>query len=251
MRIPMIAGNWKMNTTVSEAIALVNEMRQPLDEIDGVDKVVCPPFVSLAAVYGAVKGSSVRLGAQNLYFKEKGAYTGEISPLMLADLCEIVIIGHSERRQFFDDTDEVVNNKIKAALKVGLKPILCVGEKLEDNEAGKTEEVVTGQLGSSLAGIDYSTSLIVAYEPIWAIGTGKAATSQQANDIIGLIRRNISQLYGGEAAGELRILYGGSVNGANATELMQQPEIDGALVGGASLKAEEFLSIVRQTSTIR
>ena len=247
----MIAGNWKMNTTVSEAIALVNEMRQPLDEIDGVDKVVCPPFVSLAAVYGAVKGSSVRLGAQNLYFKEKGAYTGEISPLMLADLCEIVIIGHSERRQFFDDTDEVVNNKIKAALKVGLKPILCVGEKLEDNEAGKTEEVVTGQLGSSLAGIDYSTSLIVAYEPIWAIGTGKAATSQQANDIIGLIRRNISQLYGGEAAGELRILYGGSVNGANATELMQQPEIDGALVGGASLKAEEFLSIVRQTSTIR
>ncbi|MDP6501150.1 MAG: triose-phosphate isomerase, partial [Dehalococcoidales bacterium] len=187
MRIPMIAGNWKMNTTVSEAIALVNEMRQPLDEIDGVDKVVCPPFVSLAAVYGAVKGSSVRLGAQNLYFKEKGAYTGEISPLMLADLCEIVIIGHSERRQFFDDTDEVVNNKIKAALKVGLKPILCVGEKLEDNEAGKTEEVVTGQLGSSLAGIDYSTSLIVAYEPIWAIGTGKAATSQQANDIIGLI----------------------------------------------------------------
>ncbi|MDP6127513.1 MAG: triose-phosphate isomerase [Dehalococcoidales bacterium] len=251
MRIPMIAGNWKMNTTVSEAIALVNEMRQPLDEIDGVDKVVCPPFVSLAAVYGAVKGSSVRLGAQNLYFKEKGAYTGEISPLMLADLCEIVIIGHSERRQFFDDTDEVVNNKIKAALKVGLKPILCVGEKLEDNEAGKTEEVVTGQLGSSLAGIDYSTSLIVAYEPIWAIGTGKAATSQQANDIIGLIRRNISQLYGGEAAGELRILYGGSVNGANATELMQQPEIDGALVGGASLKAEEFLSIVRQTSAIR
>ena len=251
MRIPMIAGNWKMNTTVSEAIALVNEMRQPLDEIDGVDKVVCPPFVSLAAVYGAVKGSSVRLGAQNLYFKEKGAYTGEISPLMLADLCEIVIIGHSERRQFFDDTDEVVNNKIKAALKVGLKPILCVGEKLEDNEAGKTEEVVTEQLGSSLAGIDYSTSLIVAYEPIWAIGTGKAATSQQANDIIGLIRRNISQLYGGEAAGELRILYGGSVNGANATELMQQPEIDGALVGGASLKAEEFLSIVRQTSTIR
>jgi triosephosphate isomerase len=247
----MIAGNWKMNTTVSEAIALVNEMRQPLDEIDGVDKVVCPPFVSLAAVYGAVKGSSVRLGAQNLYFKEKGAYTGEISPLMLADLCEIVIIGHSERRQFFDDTDEVVNNKIKAALKVGLKPILCVGEKLEDNEAGKTEEVVTGQLGSSLAGIDYSTSLIVAYEPIWAIGTGKAATSQQANDIIGLIRRNISQLYGGEAAGELRILYGGSVNGANATELMQQPEIDGALVGGASLKAEEFLSIVRQTSAIR
>jgi triosephosphate isomerase len=246
----MIAGNWKMNTTVSEAIALVNEMRQPLDEIDGVE-VVCPPFVSLAAVYGAVKGSSVRLGAQNLYFKEKGAYTGEISPLMLADLCEIVIIGHSERRQFFDDTDEVVNNKIKAALKVGLKPILCVGEKLEDNEAGKTEEVVTEQLGSSLAGIDYSTSLIVAYEPIWAIGTGKAATSQQANDIIGLIRRNISQLYGGEAAGELRILYGGSVNGANATELMQQPEIDGALVGGASLKAEEFLSIVRQTSTIR
>ncbi|MBA7618904.1 Triosephosphate isomerase [subsurface metagenome] len=251
MRVPMIAGNWKMNTTVSEAVALVEEMRQGLDEVDNVEKVVCPPFVSLSAIKDLIKGTSIKLGAQNLYFEEKGAYTGEISPLMLAELCEFVIIGHSERRQYFNDTNEVVNKKIKAALKAGLSPVLCIGEKLEENEAERTEEVVTGQLKSSLAGIDYTTSLIIAYEPIWAIGTGKAATSQQANETIGLIRRNISELYGKEAAGDLRILYGGSVNAANATELMQQPEIDGALVGGASLKADDFLSIVRQTSEIR
>ncbi|MFC1988239.1 triose-phosphate isomerase [Chloroflexota bacterium] len=250
MRVPLIAGNWKMNTTVSEAVALVSEMCQGLNEVANVDKLVCPPFTSLYAIRDLIIGTSIKLGAQNLYFEEKGAYTGEISPLMLAELCEFVIIGHSERRQYFNDTGEVVNKKIKAALKVGLKAILCVGEKLEENEAGRTEEVVTGQLKSSLAGIDYTPSLIIAYEPIWAIGTGKAATSQQANDIIGLIRRNISGLYSKEAAGEIRILYGGSVNAANATELMQQPEIDGALVGGASLKAEDFLSIVRQTSAI-
>ncbi|MFC1991865.1 triose-phosphate isomerase [Chloroflexota bacterium] len=251
MRVPMIAGNWKMNTTVSEAVALVNEMSQGLEEVSNVDKLICPPFVSLSAIRDLIKGTSIKLGAQNLYFEEKGAYTGEVSPLMLAELCEFVIIGHSERRQYFNDTGEVVNKKIKAALKAYLKPILCVGEKLEENEAGKTEEVVTGQLKSSLAGIDYTASLIIAYEPIWAIGTGKAATSQQANDTIGLIRRNISELYSKEAAGDLRILYGGSVNAANATELMQQPEIDGALVGGASLKADDFISIVSQTSAIQ
>ena len=250
MRLPILAGNWKMNTTVSEAVALVKEMRVGLNEIQNVEKVVCPPFVSLSAVRDLLKGTSIKLGAQNLYYEYKGAYTGEISPLMLAELCEYVILGHSERRQYFNETNEIVNKKIKAALKAGLKPILCVGEKLEENEAGQTEVVVSGQLGGSLAGVDYNAGLVVAYEPVWAIGTGRAATSQQANDTIGLIRRTLSGMYGKEAAQNVRILYGGSVSAANATDLMKQPEIDGALVGGASLKAADFLSIVTQTSAI-
>jgi len=251
MRIPMIAGNWKMNTTVSEAVELVRAMQDELDKISNVDKVICPPFVSLAAVSELIKGSSIKLGAQNLFFAEKGAYTGEISPLMVADLCEFVIIGHSERRQYFNETGEIVNKKIVAALKMGLKPILCVGERLEENEAGRTEEVVTGQLGSSLAGIGYISDMIIAYEPVWAIGTGRAATGEQANETISLIRRNIAKLYSDGIAQNMRILYGGSVTAANATEFMKQPEIDGALVGGASLKATEFLSIVTQTSAIK
>ena len=251
MRVPMIAGNWKMNTTLCQAIALVNEMLPGLDEIAHVDKVICPPFISLAAVRELIKGSSIKLGAQNIYFEEKGAYTGEISPLMLADLCEFVIIGHSERRQYFNETGEITNKKIRAALKVKLKPILWVGEKLEENEAGRTEEIVTGQLRASLAGIDYPYGLIIAYEPIWAIGTGKAATGEQANETIGLIRQTISQKYGKRIAQDLRILYGGSVTAANATEFINQPEIDGALVGGASLKADQFLSMVKQAAEIK
>jgi triosephosphate isomerase len=250
MRVPMIAGNWKMNTTAREAVALVNEMRHQLDEIDNIDKVICPPFISLAVVGELIRGSSIKLGAQNMYFEEWGAYTGEISPLMLAELCELVIIGHSERRQYFNETGEIVNKKVIAALKVGLKPILCVGESLEENEAERTEEVVTEQLRSSLAGINHLNGLIIAYEPVWAIGTGRAATGEQANDTIGLIRSNLAELYSGEIAQSVRILYGGSVNAANTTEFVNQPEIDGALVGGASLKADEFLSIVKQTSEI-
>ncbi len=251
MRVPLIAGNWKMNTTLSEAVELVGKMLRELDEIDNVDKVLCPPFVSLATVGKLIKGSSIKLGAQNLYSAEKGAYTGEISPLMLADLCEFVIIGHSERRQYFNETDEIINKKVPAALKVGLKPILCIGERLEENEAGLTEEVVTRQLRLALTGIDNLNGMIIAYEPVWAIGTGKAATGEQANQTISLIRRHLSELYGKETAQDLRILYGGSVTADNATEFMQQPEIDGALVGGASLKADQFLSIVKQTSRIR
>ncbi|TRZ49915.1 MAG: triose-phosphate isomerase [Dehalococcoidia bacterium] len=251
MRVPMIAGNWKMNTTVSQAVELVSEMRHELDEIDNIDKVICPPFISLVAVGELIKGTSIKLGAQNMYFEEKGAYTGEISPLMLADLCELVIIGHSERRQYFNETGEMVNKKILAALGVGLKPILCIGERLEENEAGRTEEVVTGQLRSALAGVNRPNDLIIAYEPVWAIGTGKAATGKQANETIGFIRRNLAELYGKEMAQEVRILYGGSVTAANTGEFINQPEIDGALVGGASLKASEFLSIIRLTSEIR
>jgi len=251
MRLPMISGNWKMNTTVEEARSLVTEMLPLLDQIDGVEKVVCPPFVSLTAVGELIRESLVKLGAQNLYFEEKGSYTGEISPLMLADICEFVIIGHSERRQYFNETNEVVNRKIQSALKVNLKPILCVGERLEEYDAGKTEEVVIGQLKASLNGIATPQDLTIAYEPVWAIGTGRAATGEQANRVIGLIRHNVGELYTDSFAQGLRILYGGSVTPDNTTEFMQQPEIDGALVGGASLKAEQFVSIVRLTSEIR
>ena len=248
MRLPIIAGNWKMNTTVDEAVALVRDMLGGLEDIGGVEKVVCPPFVSLAEVKPVLEKSSVKLGAQNLHFEEKGAYTGEVSPVMLAHMCEYVIVGHSERRQYFGETDEIVNRKVKAALKFNLKPIMCVGETLGENEAGKTEEVVTRQVKKGLAGIDKAVGLVIAYEPIWAIGTGKAATGKQANATIGLIRRTVGELYGADVAQGLRIQYGGSVTGANIVEFISQPEIDGGLVGGASLKAVDFVSIVEQTA---
>jgi len=251
MRTPLIAGNWKMNTTLSEAIALVNKMRPGLERIAGVEKVICPPFVSLAAIKRLIEGGSIKLGAQNMYFEEKGAYTGEISPLMLAELCEFVIVGHSERRQYFNETIEVVDKKVGAALEVGLKPILCIGETLEENEAGKTEEVLTKQLSSPSARIYYAGGLVLAYEPVWAIGTGRAASGKQANDTIGFIRRHVSKQGGKEIAQEVRILYGGSVTAGNIAEFINQPEIDGALVGGASIRADEFLGIVRQTSEIK
>ena len=275
MRMPMIAGNWKMNTTIGEAVALVREMHggihaaphaervvcpagicltdleAGLDAIANVDKVICPPFISLAAVKEIVKGSSIKLGAQNLYFEEKGAYTGEISPPMLAELCEFVIIGHSERRQYFHETNELVNKKVKAALKAGLKPILCVGEKLEENEAGRTREVISEQIRASLADVDFGDGLTVAYEPVWAIGTGRAATGGQANETIGFIRQSLAKLQSQRVAQEMRILYGGSVNADNAAEFMKQSEIDGALLGGASLKADQFLSITKQASDIK
>ena len=275
MRVPMIAGNWKMNTTVSEAMALVREMHSGihaaphgdrvvcppgiclgdleagLDAIANVDKVICPPFVSLAAVKEIIKGSSIKLGAQNLYFEEKGAYTGETSPLMLASLCEFVILGHSERRQYFNETNEIVNKKVRAALKAGLKPILCVGEKLEENEGGRTEEVIAEQVRLSLAGIDSLEGLTIAYEPVWAIGTGRAATGKQANETIGFIRHSLTRLSTEAVTREVRILYGGSVTADNAAEFMEQPEIDGPLVGGASLKADQFISITKQASEIK
>jgi triosephosphate isomerase len=251
MRTPIIAGNWKMNTTLEEATALVREMVVPLDAIDGVEKVLCPPFISLAAVKEIIKGTSIKLGAQNMYFEGKGAYTGEISPLMLSGLCKFVIIGHSERRKYFAESDELVNIKIKAAIRASLRPIVCVGEKLEENEAGRTEEVVTGQIKAALVGIDSPQEVVIAYEPIWAIGTGKAATGKQANATIGLIRETIAQLYGNNAAQKVQIQYGGSVTSANIAEFISQPEIDGALVGGASLKAKQFLDIVEQTAQIK
>ena len=250
MRTQLIAGNWKMNTTIAEASALVEAMKEKLDIIEGVEKVICPPFISLASIKQLLQGSSIKLGAQNMYFEEKGAYTGEVSPLMLSGICEFVILGHSERRQYFGETDEVVNKKVHAALKAGLTPILCLGEKLEEMEARKTEEVVTRQVNGALKGIESPQGLVIAYEPIWAIGTGRAATPEEANITIAVIRKTLSQLYGDGIALETRILYGGSVTADNIFEFVIQPEIDGALVGGASLKAEEFLSIVEQSAAI-
>jgi triosephosphate isomerase len=247
MRVPMIAGNWKMNTTINEAVKLVGKMRPLLDSINNVEKIVCPPFVSLAAVRETLKGSSIKLGAQNMYFEEKGAYTGEISPLMLAGLCEYVILGHSERRQYFGETNEIVNKKIRAALKVGLKPILCVGESPAQYEAGKTDAVVNDQITGSLKDIAASNNLVISYEPIWAIGTGKAATGEQANQVIGFIRKIVARLYGDDFSQSLRILYGGSMTADNIAEFIGQNEIDGGLVGGASLKVDEFVKIITKT----
>ena len=239
-----------MNTTVTEALRLVEAMKKRLDAVAGVEKVVCPPFVSLASVADALRGSAIGLGAQNMYFEEKGAYTGEISPIMLAGFCQYVILGHSERRGYFGETNEMVNKKIKAALAVNLKPIVCVGETLEENEAGRTEEVVARQVKAALEGLSSIANLIIAYEPIWAIGTGKSATEEQANDTVGLVRKVVASIFGA-AAQELRIQYGGSANASNIAALMSQPEIDGVLVGGASLKADEFVSMVEQSAKVK
>jgi triosephosphate isomerase len=248
MRIPMIAGNWKMNTTVDDAVKLVKKMLPDLDKERAVEKVVCPPFVSLAAVKAVIRGSTVKLGAQNLFYEDKGAYTGEVSPLMLAGLCDYVIIGHSERRQYFGETPEIIDKKIKAAIKNLLRPIFCIGESLAENEAGKTEEVLTRQCLASSDRLYFFGGMVIAYEPVWAIGTGKSATGEQANKTIGFIRKLVRQKHGSEIADNIRILYGGSVTGTNITEFMREPEIDGALVGGASLKADDFLSITQQAA---
>lgn len=250
MRTPIIAGNWKMNNTVFETVRLIGAMKERLEAVESVESVVCPPVVSLTKAAEMLMGSSIMLGAQNVYSEEKGAFTGEVSPTMLKGICQYVILGHSERRGYFGETDEMVNRKIKAALGAGLKPIVCIGETLEENEAGKTEEVVTRQATAALDGLASLDHLTIAYEPIWAIGTGRAATEEQANATIGLIRRVIAGLYG-SAAGQLRIQYGGSANAGNIAALMSQPEIDGALVGGASLKADEFVSMVEQTAKVR
>jgi len=251
MRRFFIAGNWKMNTTLMEAVDLVNEMKEPLDRFENVDKVVCPPFISLAVISEILMDSSIMVGAQNVYFKEKGAFTGEISTAMLVDICEYVIIGHSERRQYFREADETVNQKVRAALDAGLKPIICVGENLDQNKAGETETIVTNQIKRALDDVNYSPSIVIAYEPIWAIGTGMASTGADANATIKIVRNTIAEIYNGRAAQDMRILYGGSVTAANIGEFISQPEIDGGLVGGASLKSAEFISMVEQAASIR
>jgi triosephosphate isomerase len=250
MRTPIIAGNWKMNTTLNEAIALISRLRPRLEHMRGVEMVLCPPFISLIVVRELLKGSPIKLGAQNVYYLEKGAFTGEVSALMLSDLCQYVIIGHSERRQYMKESDDIINRKVGAAQKAGLKPILCVGENLAENEAGQAEQVIGGQLRASLVNIESIEGLVVAYEPVWAIGTGKAASGPQANGTIGSIKAMLAKSYG-EAAEKAPVLYGGSVTGDNIAEFIRQPEIDGALVGGASLKPEQFIDIVRQTTELK
>jgi triosephosphate isomerase len=255
MRTPFVAGNWKMNTTVDEAVDLVDAMVGDLDKVTEVEIVLCPPFLSLPTLAEEfdIDNAPFGLGAQNMHFEDKGAFTGEVSPLMLADYCDYVIVGHSERRQFFGETDEIVNRKVKAAIRHKLVPIICVGETLAQYEAGQTDDVVVGQVRGVLSGISaeqlYDT--VIAYEPVWAIGTGKSATGAGANAVIGLIRKTTAELVGQASADELRILYGGSVSPKNIGEFMSQPEIDGALVGGASLKAQDFVAILRETARIK
>lgn len=245
MRTPIIAGNWKMNMTPEEAKALVGELI-PLVKDAQCQVVVCPPFVALGAVAQLLKGTNIALGAQNMHFEPKGAYTGEIAPDMLKEIgVSYVIIGHSERRQYFAETDETVNKKAKSALAAGLTPIICVGESLEQREAGRADSVVSKQTAAAFEGISAQDAekAVVAYEPIWAIGTGKTATKEDANETIGVIRKALSGMYG-DTAQRVRIQYGGSMNAQNATELMAMPHIDGGLIGGASLKAEDFSRVV-------
>jgi triosephosphate isomerase len=247
-RLPFIAGNWKMNTTVSEAIDLVRELKTSISEVREVEVAVAPPFTALYAVRQELEGSSIRLAAQNLYWEEKGAFTGEVSAPMLKEVgCHYVIIGHSERRQFFMETDEMVNRRIKAALDQGLKVIFCIGETLKEREEGKTFAVIERQVEGGLKGIGEEgvKNIVIAYEPVWAIGTGKTATPEQTEEVHRFIREKLGKHYPREVSEKIRIQYGGSVTPENIKGLMNQPNIDGALVGGASLKAETFSKIVR------
>jgi len=245
-RTPIIAGNWKMFKTVPEAVAFVAEVKGKA-EVAGVESVICAPYIALPALVTAAKGTSIKIGAQNLHFEDNGAFTGEISGVMLKDLgVDYVIIGHSERRQYFNETDETVNKKMHAAFKHGLTPILCVGEKLEEREAGKTDEVNRVQTEAALSGLtaEQVAETVIAYEPIWAIGTGKSSTAKDANDAIAYIRSVVSGLYGAEVAAKVRIQYGGSVKPNNVAEYLGESDIDGALVGGASLEPASYIALV-------
>jgi len=246
MRRPIIAGNWKMNKTPAEAEAMIKELA-PLVKDTKVEVVICAPFVSLNAAISAAAGTNIRIGAQNMHWKESGAFTGEVSPVMLKSIgVEYVIIGHSERREYFAETDETVNKKALAAFEHDLIPIICVGETLAQREEGITRQLVEGQTRAALKGFtnEQVEKTVIAYEPIWAIGTGRTASSQDANEVIGYIRNTVADMYGKETAEAMRIQYGGSMKPDNASELMSMPEIDGGLVGDASLKAQDFARIV-------
>ncbi|GIP30729.1 triosephosphate isomerase [Paenibacillus sp. J23TS9] len=247
MRTPIIAGNWKMFKTVKEAKAFIEEVKGKA-EVDGVESVICAPFTNLPALVEAVKGTSLKIGAQNLHFEDNGAFTGEISGEMLKDLgVDYVIIGHSERRAYFAETDETVNKKMHAAFRHGLTPIVCVGEKLEEREAGQTKDVCRVQTEAAFKGLsaDQAAETVIAYEPIWAIGTGKSSTAQDANEVISYIRELVKGLYGEGVANKVRIQYGGSVKPENVAEYMGQSDIDGALVGGASLQPASYIHLVQ------
>jgi len=248
MRRPIIAGNWKMNKSITEALDLIEDLKQEVASLTEVDIVVCPPFVSLWPAKKALEGSNIQLGAQDMYWEGSGAYTGEVSPSMLKDVgCQYVIIGHSERREYFGETNEIINKKLKATHRYNLSPIICVGERLAEREGGLTYQVVQDHISGGLDGLTSGQMLktTIAYEPIWAIGTGKTATPQQAQEVHLFIRERLTDLYGSEISQRVRIQYGGSVNPENISDLMGQPDIDGALVGGASLDAQTFTRIVR------
>ena len=248
MRKPFIAANWKMNNTVSDALKFVAVLTADLKAVGSVDVAIAPPFTALYAMNEALEGTEIKLAAQNLYWEESGAFTGEIAPSFLSEVgCSHVIIGHSERRQLFGETDETVNRRLSAALRNGIVPILCVGETLAEREAGRMWEVIERQLRAGLAGIDLAAceEFVIAYEPVWAIGTGKTATVEQAQEVHALIRRYLSTAYSKEVASSRRIIYGGSVKPSNSQELLASEDIDGALVGGASLDPRQFAAIVR------
>ena len=248
MPATVIAANWKMNTSLAEATHLAASVRDGLGSVSGVEVVLCPPFISLTAVQDVVQGSPIRIGAQNMHFEAAGAFTGEVSPQMLQGICHYVILGHSERRHIFGEPDDLVNRKVKAALHHGLRPILCVGETLEQRERGNAETVVSQQLRAGLADVFDITGLVVSYEPVWAIGIGRAATPELADEIMeGSVRETLRSLYGG-AAEDVPLLYGGSVNPDNIGGFVAQDSIHGALVGGASLQAAQFVEIVQITA---
>ena len=245
MRKPIIAGNWKMHKTIAEALEFVSDIKDRVNN-EKVEAVICAPFTLLKDLKEATKGTSIKIGAQNMHFEEKGAFTGEISPLMLKEIdMDYVIIGHSERRQYFNETNETVNKKVLKALEVGIDPILCVGETLEEREAGNTKDVCKVQVEKALENVSKEdiAKVVIAYEPIWAIGTGKTATSEDANDVIAYIRQVVANLYK-DLANEVRIQYGGSVKPSNVGEIMNQSDIDGALVGGASLESNDYIQLV-------
>jgi triosephosphate isomerase len=248
MRKPLIAGNWKMNKTIPEGLELVNDLKKAVAGITDREILICPTFTALYPIAQSLKGSNIKIGAQNVYWETKGAFTGEISPIMLKDTgCSHVIIGHSERRQYFGETDETVNKRIKAAFAADIVPIACVGETLAERESNKTFKVIEEQVRKGIAGLTpvQAKTLVIAYEPVWAIGTGKTATPLQAQEVHAFIRKLYMELYGKEAADAVRILYGGSVKPDNVSELMKQADIDGGLVGGASLEADSFVKLVK------
>jgi triosephosphate isomerase len=250
-RIPIIAGNWKMNTVAKSALDLIEGIiKGGIDSIGGVQKVICPPFLYLPLANELTRRSTLRVGAQDLHWEEKGAFTGEVSAYMIRDYAELVIIGHSERRAYFGETDETVNRKLKAALLHELTPIVCVGETGTEREAGETLSVLRRQVHGGLHDIDLPSTTVIAYEPVWAIGTGVAATAQDANEAIGFIRAEVAKLTSAETAAAVRILYGGSVTPANVAKFVAQPEVDGGLVGGASLDATAFVEMCRAVSAL-
>jgi len=253
MRKPLIAGNWKMYKTIDEAVNLVNTIKAGVHQISGVDVVVCPPFTALQSVVEALDRSTIELGAQNMYSATEGAFTGDISPLMIKDIgCRYVILGHSERRSIFKETDAIINEKVKIALQYNLVPILCIGETLQERERGKAKDVVRRQLDESLKDVLKSdmSNVVIAYEPVWAIGTGKTATPAQAEEVHRYIRQQLKQTYDASVADSIRILYGGSVKPENVIDLMKQENIDGGLIGGAALKAESFIQLVLKTKEV-